>query len=187
MPQKLHSISSLYGWRQVQASQPYRSRRLVREHLGQENTMYEELSGPGVIEWLNVRYKTILPGAETDGAMSIVDSLCPVGSGPPRHVHEREDETFVILTGECEFWLEGQTIVKRPGESIFVPRGREHTFRVVGVQPGRHLTILTPSGFENFFAEMAQAGYRIPEDMEQIGASAARHSLRFTGPPLRAE
>jgi hypothetical protein len=34
---------------------------------------------------------------------------------------------------------------------------------------------------------MAQGQFRIPEDMEQIGASAARHSLRFTGPPLGAE
>jgi quercetin dioxygenase-like cupin family protein len=149
--------------------------------------MHEELSGPGVIEWLGVRYKTILTAAETDGAMAIVDILGPVGSGPPRHVHEREDETFVILTGECEFWLEGQTIIKRAGESVFVPRGREHTFRIIGVQPSRHLTILTPGGFENFFTETAQGGFRIPEDMEQIGAAAARHSLRFTGPPLGAE
>jgi quercetin dioxygenase-like cupin family protein len=149
--------------------------------------MHEELSGPGVIEWLGVRYKTILSGADTHGAMSIVDSLGPVGSGPPRHVHEREDETFVILSGECEFWLEGQTIVKGAGETVFVPRTREHTFRVVGAQPSRHLTILTPSGFETFFAEMAQGGFRIPDDMDQIADAAARHSLRFTGPPLRVE
>jgi mannose-6-phosphate isomerase-like protein (cupin superfamily) len=149
--------------------------------------MHEELSGPGVIEWLSVRYKTILPSAETDGTMSIVDSLNPVGSGPPRHVHEQEDEAFAILTGEYEFWMEGQSIVKRAGESVFVRRGREHTFRVVGVQPSLHITIHTPGGFENFFAEMAQGGFRFPEDMEQIGAAAARYGLRFTGPPLGAE
>jgi quercetin dioxygenase-like cupin family protein len=149
--------------------------------------MHEELSGPGIIEWLGVRYKTVLPAAETGGALSVVDSLNPVGSGPPRHVHEHEDESFVILTGEYEFWLEGQTILKAAGESVFVPRGREHTFRVVGVRPSRHLTIHTPGGFETFFAEMAQGGFRIPEDMEQITAAAARHNLRFTGPPLGAE
>jgi hypothetical protein len=49
--------------------------------------MHEELSGPGVIEWLGFRYKTILPAAEAGGTMSIVDSLSPAGSGPPRHVH----------------------------------------------------------------------------------------------------
>jgi quercetin dioxygenase-like cupin family protein len=149
--------------------------------------MHEELSGPGVIEWLGVRYKTILPATETGGALSVVDSLNPVGSGPPRHVHEQEDETFVILVGEYEFWMEGQTIPKKAGETVFVPRGREHTFRVVGARPSRHLTIHTPGGFETFFAEMAQGGFRIPEDMEQIATAAARHNLRFTGPPLEAE
>ncbi len=149
--------------------------------------MHNDLSGPGVIEWLGVRYKTILSAEEAGGGMSVVDSLSPAGSGPPRHVHEREDEAFVLLTGECEFWMEGQTFTRRAGETAFVPRGREHTFRVLGSEPCRHLVILTPGGFEGFFAEMAQGQFRIPEDMEQIGASAARHSLRFTGPPLGAE
>jgi quercetin dioxygenase-like cupin family protein len=149
--------------------------------------MYDELSGQGVIEWLGVRYKTILPAAETQGAMSVVDSVSPAGSGPPRHVHEREDEAFVILTGECEFWMEGQTFTRGAGESVFIPRGREHTFRVSGRQPSRHLIILTPGGFEAFFAEMAEGRFRIPEDMEAIGAAASRHNLRFTGPPLAVE
>ena len=149
--------------------------------------MLEELSGPGVLEWLGVRYRTILSPAESGGAMSIVDSESPAGCGPPRHVLDREDEVFIVLTGECEFWLEGQTFRKGPGETAFIPRGREHTFRVVGDQPSRHLLVLTPGGFEGFFADMARGGFRIPEDMEQVGASAARHSLRFTGPPLGAE
>ncbi len=149
--------------------------------------MGDELSGPDVLEWLGVRYKTILPASETGGGLSIVDSLSPAGSGPPRHVHEREDETFVVVSGACEFWLEGNTFTRGPGESTFIPRGREHTFRVVGSQPGRHLLILTPGGFEGFFAEMAQGNFRIPEDMDQVAASAARHSLRFTGPPLDVE
>ena len=119
--------------------------------------------------------------------MSIVDALSPAGSGPPRHVHDREDEAFILLSGACEFWLEGQTFIKGAGEAVFIPRGREHTFRVVGNQSCRHFVILTPGGFEGFFADMARGGFRIPEDMEQIGVSAARHSLRFTGPPLGAE
>ncbi len=149
--------------------------------------MLDELSGSGVHEWLGVRYKTILTPAESGGEMSIVDSEAPAGSGPPRHVHEREDEVFIVLTGECEFWLEGQTFRKGPGETAFIPRGREHTFRVVGDKPSRHLLILTPGGFEGFFADMARGGFRIPEDMEHVGASAAKHNLRFTGPPLGAD
>lgn len=149
--------------------------------------MQSDLSGPDVIEWLGVRYKTILAASDTGGAISIVDSVSPPGSGPPRHIHDREDESFFVLTGECDFWMEGQTVRKRAGETLFVPRGREHTFRVTATGASRHLIILTPGGFEHFFQEMAESSFRIPEDMEQVVAAAARHSLRFTGPPLGTE
>ncbi|WP_054312067.1 cupin domain-containing protein [Mesorhizobium sp. 1M-11] len=144
----------------------------------------QELSGPDVMEWLGVRYRVILPVSETAGAVSIVDSLSPAGSGPPRHVHEREDETFILMSGACEFWLEGQSFTKKAGETAFMSRGREHTFRVLGDEPCRHFVILSPGGFEAFFADMAKGRFRIPQDMDQIAASAARRGLRFTGPPL---
>lgn len=134
--------------------------------------------------WLGVKYKTILTPEQTGGAMSVVDSLSPVGSGPPRHIHANEDETFVILTGACRVWLEGEEFLVSAGESTFIPRGKEHTFKVVGDTECRHLVILTPGGFEGFFADMAAGQYRIPDDMPAIEKSAARHNLTFTGPPL---
>src|SRR5829696_7153344 len=138
--------------------------------------MPDEVLGADAVEWLGVTYKTLLATAATGGAMSITDSESPVGSGPPRHVHHKEDETFVILTGECEFWVAGETFHRGEGETAFIPRGTEHTFRVVGGQPSRHLLVLTPGGFEGFFLEMARGQYRILEDMEKITEYAARYN-----------
>ncbi|MCF4098425.1 cupin domain-containing protein [Maritalea mediterranea] len=140
-----------------------------------------------VLNWRGVLYKNLLPREATGGSISVVDSLSPVGSGPPRHVHEAEDETFVVLTGRCSFWLEGETFEKGPGESVYVPRGAEHTFQIIGDAPSRHLVILTPGGFEYFFTEMAAGQFDIPADMPAIEAAAKRHNLRFTGPPLEAK
>ena len=136
------------------------------------------------VDWLGVRYRTILAPEDSGGTMSIVDSLSPVGSGPPRHVHHAEDETFVMITGTCKIWIEGIETIAGPGESVFIPRGKEHTFKVIGDVPCRHLVILTPGGFEGFFADMAAGQCRIPEDMEAITESATRHNMTFTGPPL---
>ena len=146
--------------------------------------MKHMILGPDPIEWLGVHYRTILTTAETGGTMSITESISPPGSGPPRHVHHDADETFVLLSGDSDFWLDGQRIARGPGQTFFVPRGKEHTFRVVGDLPARHLTILTPGGFEGFFAEMAVGQYRIPEDMAPIQKIAARYQLTFTGAPL---
>lgn len=146
--------------------------------------MKDTLLGPGAIEWLGVHYRTILTSAETRGAISVTESVSPPGSGPPRHVHLDADETFVMLSGDCAFWLEGDRFTRGPGQTVFVPRGQQHTFRVVSDLPARHLVILTPGGFEMFFAEMAAGGLCIPEDMPAIESTAARYHLKFTGPPL---
>ncbi|OWU77676.1 cupin domain-containing protein [Marinibacterium profundimaris] len=136
------------------------------------------------VEWLGTFYKTILDPAATGAGMSIVDSLSPPDSGPPRHVHHAEDEIFVMLSGQCRFWLEGTETVAGTGETVFIPRGKEHTFKVVGNEPSRHLIILTPGGFEGFFHDMASGAFAIPADMPAIEESAKRHNMSFTGPPL---
>ena len=146
--------------------------------------MKDTLEGPGTMEWLGVAYRTILPTAETGGALSITDSVSPPASGPPRHIHHDADEAFVVLTGECEFWLAGERFRRGPGEAAFIPRGTEHTFRVSSDTPSRHLVILTPGGFEGFFREMADGQYSIPQDMEPITRIGEAHHLTFTGPPL---
>ena len=145
-----------------------------------------DVLGPDAVTWMGFGFKTILSSADTGGAMSVVDSVVPAGSGPPRHVHQAEDECFVVLTGEIEFWLDGETFTRGPGGTAFIPRGKEHTFQVIGGEPSRHIVVLTPGGFERFFHEMAERRFALPDDMDAVNAAAARHNLAFTGPPLGA-
>ncbi|GLQ16104.1 cupin domain-containing protein [Maritalea porphyrae] len=144
------------------------------------------LQGPGVLDWNGTKYKTLLSKEQTDGKISVVDSLSPVGSGPPKHIHHNEDETFFMISGKCEVWIEGTTTEHGPGEAVFIPRGKEHTFRVIGDEPSRHLVILNPGGFEGFFAAMADGQYQVPDDMPTINAFAEKYNMTFTGPPLGA-
>lgn len=140
--------------------------------------------GPGAFEWMGVQYHTVLHARDTGGALSITESVSPAGSGPPRHVHDDADECFVILSGDVDFLLAGERVAKGPGDTVFVPRGTDHTFHVSGERPARMLTILTPGGFEAFFAEMASRHLTIPHDMTEITRIAADYSLQFTGPPM---
>ena len=148
------------------------------------NLMTKAKLGPDSIEWLGTQYKMMLPSSATNGTLAVFESISPAGSGPPRHIHHAEDETFVLLTGRCEFWMDGKTHIDGPGATVFVPRGTAHTFKVIGDADCHHLTILSPGGFEGFFAEMAQGNYRIPEDMARVSEIAARFNLNFVGPPL---
>ena len=137
-----------------------------------------------LVVWNGSSYRTILTRSASQGAMSIVDSTTPSNEGPPRHIHHAEDEIFVVLTGEIEVWIEGETTRIGPGEAGFIPRGKSHTFRVSSDTPSRHLVILTPGGFEQFFYAMADAECVIPDDMPQIESVASEMNLTFTGPPL---
>ncbi len=139
--------------------------------------------GPGSIDCQGTRYETLLATADTGGAFSGIDRVSPLCSGPPRHAHDDADETFVMLSGEEGFWLEGESFVRTVGQEVFVPGGKEHIFCVIGDQPGRHPGILTPGGFEGFVREMAEGRFTIPNDMAGITDIAARYHLTFAGPP----
>ncbi len=134
-------------------------------------------------KWNGSSYRTILSTAETDGAMSITYGEAGPFNGPPAHVHDNEDEIFVVLDGEIEFEVNGKRFLRGPLGTAFVRRGQPHSFRT-GPNGARCLTLLTPGGFEGFFIEMAKGQFRIPRDLDAIGAIASRYGARFAGQGL---
>jgi len=140
---------------------------------------------PGTtVTWLGTTYKILLTPEQTIGRLGAFEALVAPNSGPPRHRHLKEDETIFILQGEAMFWLNGDTMLRSAGDVVFIPRGAEHTFRIVGEQPARFMTVLTPGGFESFFAATAKGDLRFPENAAAIGAIARTYNAEFTGPPL---
>lgn len=146
--------------------------------------MAETTITPYSVEWLGTIYRILLTAQQTDARLGMFESVDQPGYGPPRHIHHREDETFYVKSGEVEFWTAGKSSFHGAGSTVFMPRGVEHTFRIVGEMPGRMLTVMTPGGFEGFFAEVSQRNCRIPQDMDLLAEIGSRFNLTFTGPPL---
>lgn len=94
-------------------------------------------------------------GDQTDDQYSLTETRTPAGSGPPRHVHEREDEAFFVLEGELAVTLGEETSTAPPGTFVFAPRGIPHAY--VANVPTRHLTLISPPGFERFLADAGEA------------------------------
>jgi mannose-6-phosphate isomerase-like protein (cupin superfamily) len=134
--------------------------------------------------WSGAQFNVLVSSEATGGALSMVDTVNPPFWGPPRDIHHAEDEVLFVLSGDVEVMLAGTRSLVGPGQAVFVPRGVEHSFRVVGLVPARIVVNLTPSGFEGFFADMIRGQFRIPEDMPAIIESATKHRMTFTGPPL---
>ena len=133
------------------------------------------------------RYIFLVTGAETGGAYAIIEAMVPPGSGPPSHVHHREDEAFHIISGEIEFTVAGKQIRLGPGESLFARRGIPHSFKNVGANPAIMTFTVTPSGLEDFFAEV---GTRLEkresapvaptkEDVDKLFEAAPRYGMEL--------
>ena len=126
----------------------------------------------------------LLTAAETGGALGLVEITSPPLSGPPRHLHENEDEAIAVLDGEIEVWTPDGTRRLSAGEAVWVPRRTEHAFRVLGDRPARIVALLTPGGFEGYFAGLLEGGFEMPRDREAVAALGRRFGQVITGAPL---
>lgn len=91
----------------------------------------------------------------TGGAFSIIEEIAPLDT--PLHVREHEDEIFYILEREHIIEVGHQTFEVGPGDLVFGPRGVPHAQRRVVARAGRLLALFTPSGFEGFLRDLAEA------------------------------
>ena len=91
----------------------------------------------------------------TGGAFSIVEEVDPLDT--PRHVHENEDELFLVLEGEHVFEVGDESFLAGPGAVVFAPRRVPHAHRRLVPRTGRFLTMVSPAGFEGFFRELSDA------------------------------
>src|SRR3954447_13104900 len=69
--------------------------------------------------------------------------------GPDPHVHDDQTDSFYVLEGELEFYVEGTWLRAGPGTFVAAPRGVEHAFRKREPGTARFLNVHAPGGFEH--------------------------------------
>lgn len=127
---------------------------------------------------LGVDFK--LAGEQTAGLFSIVEHPIDPGIMMRPHTHTREDEFSYVLEGEVGARIGDQVLQATPGCYIIKPRGILHTFWNAGPQPARLLEIISPAGFEKYFAELAELFQADgPPDLEKRTQLANRYGLTF--------
>lgn len=106
----------------------------------------------------------LIGGEETGGRFSLVEAVQRPGCEPPLHVHEEADETFYVLEGEIQVMIGGEVHLLSGGDSIFLPRGVPHTFRIKSAV-ARGLNFMTPAGFEEWFRTLGKpaTSFDLPE------------------------
>jgi quercetin dioxygenase-like cupin family protein len=110
--------------------------------------------------------------------MSVLEISLEPGADSGLHRHTRERETFHVLSGELQFFLEDQVMHAGPGETVSIPVGAVHRFRNEGTAQARALLLLNPGGLVQYFVELRALLDRQAAP-EEIAPLNARYGLEF--------
>jgi len=96
---------------------------------------------------VDILWMMLATSEQTGGAYTLIEELCPRGSGPPPHWHEQH-ELFYVIDGEVTFLTgDHERRIAGPGSFVFIPSGTVHSFRIDS-ETSRLLNGYTPAGFE---------------------------------------
>lgn len=134
------------------------------------------------MDWNGSTIHVLLERDGTGGDMGMFTTQSAAPGGPPVHVHDDAGEALFVLEGRAEFLAGENRVTLGAGEVVFVPRGVEHTFHFPDETGGKLLVIVTPGGFESFFA--ATRHLKLPDQLDEFNEISAEFGQTFTGPPL---
>ena len=90
------------------------------------------------------------------GAFSLLEWRTPPDApAPPRHLHRQTDEGVYVASGRVATDVDGEQATHEQGSFALVRRGQEHTFWNPGEGTATYLVLITPSGLEGYFSELA--------------------------------
>jgi quercetin dioxygenase-like cupin family protein len=132
----------------------------------------------GFLGSIGVRF--MIDGHEADERFSLVEHpMSAHALAAPLHRHTREDEYSYVLEGRVGALLGDEVVIGSPGDLIFKPRNQWHTFWNAGDEPARLLEIISPAGFERFFAELVDLGGVTQADPQTLAELCARYELEM--------
>ena len=132
----------------------------------------------GFLGSIGVRF--MIDGDESDERFSLVEHpMSARALAAPLHRHTREDEYSYVLEGSVGALLGDDVVIGKPGDLIFKPRDQWHTFWNAGDEPARILEIISPAGFERFFAELVELGGVAQADPQTVADLCSRYELEM--------
>src|SRR5262245_59775687 len=90
-----------------------------------------------------------------DDGICVVEHYMPHGDSPPLHLHQNEDEVFVVLRGTVRLEVGGRTHLLETGDVAIAPKGVSHGY-VVESDGARVLTITRGHDFESMLRTLSR-------------------------------
>jgi mannose-6-phosphate isomerase-like protein (cupin superfamily) len=135
--------------------------------------------------WLQItpgeRFRVRTSAKKTKGIYTMLEFIADPRNGVPMHIHQNEDEHFIVLEG-CLHIANGDKRFDAPaGTAVTITRGVRHAWCNLMDTPLRMLVVFSPGNIEDLFKATAA------RESDDILALAAKYGTLLVGPPLLEE
>ena len=121
--------------------------------------------------------------ADTGGQYTLMEDNLKANFRLGLHMHRHHAETFYILEGTVDFFVDGDWLSATPGTCLHIPPGIAHACEMANAcKAARMLMIFQPSGFDQFLAEMATMAEAEFEDEAKMKALTDKYDIINIGP-----
>ena len=135
--------------------------------------------------WLQVtpgeRFRIRTSVKETKGIYTMLELIADPRNGVPMHIHQNEDEHFIVLEGSLHIASGDQRFDAPAGTTVTVGKGVPHAWCNLMDIPLRMLIVFSPGNIEDLFKATAA------RESDDIAALAAKYGTLLVGPPLLEE
>jgi mannose-6-phosphate isomerase-like protein (cupin superfamily) len=135
----------------------------------------------GADEWSQItpgeRFIIRTSAVETNGAYTMLEVLADSGNGVPMHIHENEDEHFIVLEGTLRIVCADKAVNATAGRAVTVSKGVPHAWSNVSDTEVRMLVLFSPGHIEGLFREVAV------RQSDDITAILDKFGCLIVGPP----
>jgi mannose-6-phosphate isomerase-like protein (cupin superfamily) len=122
------------------------------------------------------RFRICTSAAQTNGAYSVVEIVAEHGYGTPVHIHQNEDEHFVVVEGTASMVNGDQAFEATAGAAISLRKGIPHAWCNRSDSPLRLVITNVPGGIEE--------ALRLSANGVDVRAVAEQFAVRVVGPMI---
>ena len=106
-------------------------------------------------DWTRDHTFVKVSAADTGGAYALMEDNLKREFALGLHLHRQHAETFYILQGQVDFFIDGDWMTATPATTVHIPPGIPHAVTLPDGHTGKMLMIFQPAGFDQYLARLA--------------------------------
>jgi len=129
-------------------------------------------------EWSSDHTFVKVTAADTDGHYTLMEDNLKSTFALGLHRHDQHVETFYILEGSLDFYVDVDWMTAQAGSCLHIPRGVPHACTLtVGSEAARMLMIFQPAGFDLFLAELGKMSEQNLNNLAKMEALSKKYDI----------